>query len=553
MTARGAFDCIKFESAAKCMRRKGVPENIVSWYVNLLKGRQVHAEIQGQRTHIRPHRGSPQGGVLSPLVWNHIMDSLLSTFKKDSVRVIGYADDILLYIIGKSVDSMTEVIQPALDRVLVWGTENGLSFNPTKTSMVLFTRSRKPIKPKLSMGGEHLRLQNSFKYLGVEIHRSLCWTKHVQERVNKCKYLLNKCRNLISRTWGLKPQKIEWIHKAMVRPKLAYGAVVWAHKLTKGMENKLNKVQRLAMLPITQPLRSTPTSGLEALLGWIPLCAYVQEAGMNTYIRNKNTVIPGWDGIGRQNVTTGHLGAWRKRERSIPKLACPRDNRVSEYIWLQEWPDTEKFEHPLALYTDASKSGDNVGYSWIASIGDFIIDWDTLCAKDISVHKAEMLAIKEALSWTKEHAERTRDTVIYSDSNSVVQALNGSLAKDTLTRDTRMLMRDISGITSVTIQWIKGHSGITGNELVDMMAKHGAKAAQQMADTKPHMYLSIKEVKRLIHEHFIEEWQRRWDALNGCRISKLFYPLVRESRKVVLLKVRELQKLAQCVTGHGLF
>ncbi len=39
----GAFDCIKFESAERCMTLKIIPSNIVSWYTNLLsEGESMH-------------------------------------------------------------------------------------------------------------------------------------------------------------------------------------------------------------------------------------------------------------------------------------------------------------------------------------------------------------------------------------------------------------------------------------------------------------------------------------------------------------------------------
>ncbi len=38
-------------------------------------------------------RGTPQGGVLSPILWNLAFDSLLKIFNKGTVVYNGYADD----------------------------------------------------------------------------------------------------------------------------------------------------------------------------------------------------------------------------------------------------------------------------------------------------------------------------------------------------------------------------------------------------------------------------------------------------------------------------
>ena len=291
----GAFDCIKFQSAETCMVNKGIPSNIIRWYMNLLKQRIVNAAIQGQKAHVIPKRGSPQGGVLSPLVWNIIMDSLLSTFKLDAIKVLGYADDIVIYVIGNTPSVMQEIIQPGPERVVEWGIQNGLTFNPHKTSAVWFSRGHGTPVSNIYLQGVKLNFSESFRYLGVEIHKKLSWHKHVTERANKCKALLMKCRNLVHKAWGLSPSKMEWIHKAIIRPKMTYGAVVWANNLSKTAQAKITKVQRLTLLLITQPLRSTPTAGLEVMMGWIPLHIHAREVGMCTYLKIKSSIQSRWD------------------------------------------------------------------------------------------------------------------------------------------------------------------------------------------------------------------------------------------------------------------
>ncbi len=96
------------------------------------------------------------------------MDGLLCQFKGDSVKVIGYADDILLYVVGSVPTTLVELIQKGLDRVHNWGPENGLAFNPTKTQTVLFTRNRRAMnKPHPKLDGKALEYSDSLKYLGV--------------------------------------------------------------------------------------------------------------------------------------------------------------------------------------------------------------------------------------------------------------------------------------------------------------------------------------------------------------------------------------------------
>ncbi len=473
----GAFDCIQYESARRCMTEAKIPENIIHWYMNLLTGRKVNARVQGQTSFIIPKRGSPQGGVLSPLVWNIIMDSFLSKYKSGPVRVLGYADDILIYVMGTNPLTMQELIQPALDKVIEWGDTNGLIFNPQKTSAVWFSRGNRVPESHIRLRETPLIFSRSFKYLGVEIHRKLSWNSHVVERTNKCKSLLMKCRNLVHRSWGLTPKRIDWIYKAIVRPKMTYGAVVWAHNLNLSAQKHLIKVQRLALLMITQPLRSTPTAGLEVIMGWLPLPLHAQEIGINSFIRVKDHISSQWDGIGKMNKIRGHLRLWSKKIYCYVPFAYPTEIRLNKYVWIDKAVKGMTSLYPLVVYTDASVSGSNVGYGWIATIGDHIHAEDYSLAKNINIFQAELLAIIEALRWLRNNLLRCRSIKIYCDSQSVVTVLNGHTANSSQLYEALTLIREINKLTRLDVMWIKSHNNTTGNEIADMLAKKGSKEA----------------------------------------------------------------------------
>ncbi len=353
----GAFDCINFGSAKESMKRKSVPDNIIRWYCNLLRVREVAANVQGQNATVLPARGSPQGGVLSPTIWNLIVDTILTEFRQGPVKILGYADDILIYTSGQDAHLLGEILQPALNKIVKWGRENGLSFNPTKTHAVLFRHNKRDIKyPKMEMSGSALELVDSFKYLGVEIQKNLSWLPHIQERTNKCKYLLAKCRNVIGKSWGLTPDKMEWVHTAIVRPKLTYGSVVWAANMTKNMSLKITQVQRLALLAIIHPLRSAPTAGLEAMLGWMPLKLHVEKTAIMTFIRNKGVIKEQWDGIGSQYKTRGHLALWKRKEFDLLDGRIPQESRLQCKVWKEQSVREAKDHLPITIFTDASRT-----------------------------------------------------------------------------------------------------------------------------------------------------------------------------------------------------
>ena len=97
---------------------------------------------------------------------NIIMDTLLNTFKHEAVKVVGYADDILLMVVGPDKGILIDLMNTALEKVLKWGNENGLTFNPQKTMSVLFTRRSnkgKKSNQKLMMDGTEVKVTNHMK------------------------------------------------------------------------------------------------------------------------------------------------------------------------------------------------------------------------------------------------------------------------------------------------------------------------------------------------------------------------------------------------------
>ncbi len=486
-------------------------------------------------------------GVLSPIVWNLIVDQFLCKYEEGPIKVLGYADDILLYVTGICPVTMGEVLQPALDEVIQWGRNNGLTFNPTKTNAVLFRRfTRVRASPSINLDGMALKLQDSFKYLGVEIHRSLNWLPHVNQRTSKCNSLLGKCRNIIGQQWGLTPSRMEWLFRAVIQPKITYGSIVWSSNLTMTMKKKLTRTQRLCLLSFIHPLRSAPTAGLEAMMGWLPLPLHAEAVGFNTFLRVKMQLKEEW-GSGNN----GHVAAWERKEVQHFGGSLPAMRPINKHVWYENVDDYSSPERDvLHIYTDASKQGDNIGYAWVACAGNYIIAECIYSAKEVDVHRAEMLAIKEALSWIKEIESINCSFRLISDSWSAISVLKGFEAKDPLTFETMTLLSNIKSL--VQLVWTKGHSNNTGNEYADALARVGAKEAERISFSSPFSPLTQRALRHLSEACFINDWQIVWDNAIDYRVSKLFIPCV-EKKKVTKMNSEELQFLSQIITGHGLF
>ena len=86
--------------------------------------------------------GCPQGGVLSPLLWNLTVDELLWDLNEVGYYLIGFTDDTAIIIRDKFPSTVSEVLQNAIKRLENWCNRTKLSVNPNRTTIVSFTRLR---------------------------------------------------------------------------------------------------------------------------------------------------------------------------------------------------------------------------------------------------------------------------------------------------------------------------------------------------------------------------------------------------------------------------
>lgn len=138
---------------------------------------------------------------------------------------------------------------------------------------------------------ETLKLSKDVKYLGVTLDSKLNWNTHVENKINSGHKILNQCRRMVGKQWGIKPKIMRWLYTMVVRPSLTYASLVWWPRTElHTTQNELQKFQRIANLAITGCMRTTPSAALEIILGTPPLHVYIkQEAAMSALrIRSSN-------------------------------------------------------------------------------------------------------------------------------------------------------------------------------------------------------------------------------------------------------------------------
>ena len=79
------------------------------------------------------------GSVLSPLLYN-LLTSHIDSKIHPEVKIIQYADDVVIYPEGDNGQSIKQATQTSLNNLYVWYKSTGLAISHTKKEFVLFSK-----------------------------------------------------------------------------------------------------------------------------------------------------------------------------------------------------------------------------------------------------------------------------------------------------------------------------------------------------------------------------------------------------------------------------
>ena len=553
----GAFDNLIPSAAIQGMKEKGLPNFLVNWYQHYLGNRHIRASIKGVTKYRSLTKGTPQGGVLSPLVWNLAFEKLLALFDRGPVKIVGFADDACLVVTGHDPSILADLAQSAVDRAIEWGADSGLEFNARKTAAILFSHKRKILLPKnIKVNGMEVNYVESTKYLGVTLDSKLSFSTHIKSKISKAKSLLMSLRNAIMKNWGPIPQLIAWAYNSIVKPMLSYGSIIWGKQAHKH-EKALTRLQRLALLLITNIVQSTPTKGLEVILGQEPLCLHLWKRGLASYFRNKKRNKTQWDGLGI-GEKRGHVWYWEKELKASGLSHLDPESHEFPFtkdrnFFIETSGDLEPIlENNICCYTDGSKKSDgSAGWSYVIRYpsGTKVTNSGPLHTLT-SAFQAEGVALFKAI---KRLALANSPVSIFTDCKGLLQMLMRKKQDSKLGKDCLDSLNKLSVRTKwVSLHWVRAHSGNIFNEEANLLARNAAVAGQAVLEEK-NMPIQAAVLKAVLQSKVIAKWSHEWSELTSCRQTRRFWPHpdLQTSKKLLLMDRDLLGKIIQIMTGHG--
>jgi len=526
----------------------------------MLCSRRIRADLHGKSLVIAPAKGCPQGGVLSPLLWNLVVDGLLHDLTNKGIFVQGYADDLVLMVQGKFVNVVADVMNVNLQLVNDWCHGEGLSINPSKTVVVPFTRKKNlESLSRLRLGPTQLKVSDTVKYLGLTIDSKLTWNNHLNNTLHKAKWALMTSRRFAGSMWGVKPHIALWLYKAVIRPQVTYGSLVWWTKVNQVTATaKLTSLQRMGTLLATGAFRSSPSATLEVALDLLPLNIFIKAEARKAAYRLK--VMGQW----REGLSgTGHCTITKSVAHS-PVLEMTSDVMRTEMVFTkpfsvkfcsrEEWKSKEG-PYPkrgsLVWYTDGSLIEGKSGYGVYSDSPR-----TRLCAslgQHCTIFQAEIWGIMACANIGIARRYCNKHIVILSDCQAALKALDSNEINSKLVWECHTTLSKLATLNSVHLGWVPGHVGIGGNECADELAKRGS----SMPFLGPEPSCGISKTTA---SHTINQWSRdlhhqQWQGYSGQALGKRLLADTSPSFTSWLMRLGkgQVKQLIAMITGHGHF
>ena len=497
--------------------------------------------------------GLIQGGVISPLLFNIMINDIFSNIP-NNVSCALYADDCSMWVSGRRIVSLINQMQTALDCVTEWTDRWGFVFSPPKCHAIIFRRFMKERElaqiPSLTIYNQPLNYSDEVKFLGVIFDSRLNFSKHVQYLKGKAVKRISILKCLAGRRCGADRSVLLRIYKSLVRPILDYSCQILdgpSNRVVDSLDSVQNECIRIA----TGALRTSPILPLLVEANIPPLrlrrceltlrfylkvrsrpdhpCRYLimPEAALRRVDLNYMKRISGfplYERLTQMSSETGfalpanvasvdsRLPSWRMHRCDVLKLTdVPKG--LLDVIQVQ--CDFNELRRTYAahsfIYTDGAKDPIGVGCAYVHG---------NRCHRyrlpaQSSIFTAEAVAILQALTYV-ETVSLPR-VVLCTDSLSVLMAIDHPPSANPVVAAIIERVHFLLGMNySITLVWIPGHAGISGNEIADAQAK----AAIGLHDVL-EMRLGMREYFPAVRASVRDLFGRLWADYNPNTTLKL--------------------------------
>ncbi|OAQ62538.1 endonuclease/reverse transcriptase [Purpureocillium lilacinum] len=494
MDIQGAFDTVLRNRLILRLRQQGWPEHLARWAGSFMSDRSACVRYQDITTPSSPLQcGLPQGSPVSPILFLLYTEPLYRLGNPKGR--FGYADDTGILCVGDSLESTADRASRYVSELVTWGAANGISFDPAKTEVMHFCRTKPRVSPPIFHEGER-RLEKAMRWLGIWLDSTLTFKTHAEKWTAKAQAVAHHAwyPGLSSPRWS-QPTK-----------EGSSGIQQLLRKMNKSLHNSMR-----AVLPVW---RTTPIAALHRESGIPPIAQLLETRRMRFAARlkrmdeahplAKRTLQPKPPTIHRSIKLKYQMPreAFRTRLRRSDQL-LPRSTRP---LLLPRRFD----EHATPLQTAPKDESAKDFLEWLRSIPreTLIVNSDGFFRRRRPLAEVFDAEAKGALEGLRAalNLPSPRRIFVCLDNLGVATCLGGMPADSSLE-----VFLEFQALATahgaVKVRWIPGHTKIAGNEQADALAK-AATSLPKPADALP----TVAHLRRTARQQSRDAFEACWDA-----------------------------------------
>ena len=530
-----AFDLVNKEVVLEALINNGISGKILKWINCHLSFRKGFVAFQGYNSKIHGlENGTPQGSILSPLLFNLVANEMLKRFKLKNKTfqymelLQSYADDTCLCfsIPNHTVSDLSarqNFIQKRLDHLSEICKDLCLKLSWEKTKIMYFNIDENCFKNKFTLLSKNLENTSTYKYLGIILSKNgdnLCFQKHIDYIKERCLSRLNLMKAISGSDWGANRFVLRTFYLTAIHSVMTYGCELF-FDLKKEILKPLILLQNCALRLILGVQWHTRISNMEIEAKIMPLqlyykyktlnfvnhCLSINNSYMSKFFpRSVDFHINNFYHYGnwhmkihnlRRDVGHSHLSETFNYDIPEPwfnykfkfvyqPLYTSKENCSTSY--LNQFSKTIiKFfdnDYPFGIhfFTDGSlitldDKSKRVGCAFHCPLfNSQTVNISKRLNNATSILQAEIYAIIIVFEYLIQNKQFIHDEeiIIFSDSASTIQFLQNYKCNDNVFLFNKFwnLLKQLSSLCNIVIiTWIPSHTDIPGNDQADTLAK----------------------------------------------------------------------------------